>query len=130
MDNIVAIARRVRKWTEEKAAKRNNKDLNGWCAIASAQLLRELKNAGIDAEIHVFESHMYCHAYVVVDDYVVDVTATQFKPFKNRPVVILHHKEAEQHEFYNSTQVFYYPSKLRDYQLKNGWPKDQVAVTR
>lgn len=131
MNKLFPIAQKVRIWAEDKALKRKEKlDLTGWCAIASAHLLRELKTAGIEAEIHLFESNKYSHAYVVVGDYVVDVTATQFKPFKRTPVVILHHKEAEQYEFYNGDQVFYYPSDLREYQLRNGWPKDQIAVTR
>lgn len=130
-DKVFPIAQRVRSWAEYNASKRNNKkDLTGWCAIASAYLFRELKKAGIDAEIHLYEGHRYCHAYVVVDDHVVDVTATQFKPFSKTPVVILHHKEAAQHEFYYGSQVFYFPSNLRDYQLRHGWPKEQVAFTR
>lgn len=130
-EKVLPIAQKVRIWAEDKAMKRKqNPDLKGWCAIASAHLLRELKTAGVDSEIHLYEGQRYCHAFVVVGDYVVDVTATQFKPFSRTPVVILHHKEAEQHEFYNSSRVFCFPSKLIDYQYRQGWPREQIAVTR
>lgn len=67
------------------------------------------------------------HVYLVVDDHVVDVTATQFDEFRGTPVVIAHYKEAEQHYFYQSSEIFGTPKELRKFQRKTGWPKNQIA---
>lgn len=133
MNTISEIAKSVRIWVENKEIRlhphKPDLTLTGWCAIASAQLLRKLKNAGIECEIHLHDSD-WCHAFVVVEDHVIDVTATQFNEFRRTPVLMLHFKEAEQYRFYQTDQVFYYPSLLRDYQIRHGWPKDQWVLTR
>lgn len=131
LTKVLPVAKRVRLWTEQQAKKSryNQKNLLGWCAISSAQLFRELKNEGVDARIHV-KDYYNCHCFVVVDDHVVDVTATQFTEFKNSPIVIMHIKEAEQYGFYNTDEVFEFPDQLRTHQLKTKWPKKQIAYTR
>lgn len=68
------------------------------------------------------------HVYCVVDDYIVDVTATQFKQFRNERVVIMHCKEAEAYDFYQSRAVFKCADSLRRQQKKDLWPQDQVAL--
>ena len=130
-DRVFAIAKSVRQWTQESArkARYHPSDLMGWCAISSAKMLRELKAAGIDGKIHV-RDYYDCHCFVVVDDYVVDVTATQFSEFRNNPVVIMHIKEAEAYDFYTTEKVFKLPDELRVHQLRTKWPKRQIAYTR
>ena len=130
-DRVFAIAKSVRQWTQESArkARYHPSDLMGWCAISSAKMLRELKAAGIDGKIHV-RDYYDCHCFVVVDDHVVDVTATQFDEFKSRTIVIMHIKEAEQFSFYQHEYVFDYPDELRAHQLKTNWPKKQIAFIR
>jgi hypothetical protein len=131
-DKVLPIANRVRKWAEIKAKKANKHpdDLCGWCAISSAHLFREMANEGLKPELHYVDKDWVSHCFVVVDDYVVDVTATQFTDFKNKKIVILHIKEAEQYVYYQTNNVFKTPSALRDFQLKSHWPKDQVCYTR
>lgn len=127
-DKVHAIATKVRQWTEDRASRANFNmgDLCGWCAIASAQLQREFIKNKIVSEIH----YNTRHCFVVVDDYVVDVTATQFSDFKKFPVLIIHSKEVESEIFYTTHMTFKYPSELRDYQLRENWPKRQIAYTR
>lgn len=127
-DKVLPIARRVRKWTEQKADRANyNPDtLCGWCAISAAHLFRELSNAGIKAKLHYVPGH----CFVSVDDYVVDVTATQFVAFENKEIVIIHLKEAEQYWYYDQSVIFDNPGMLRDHQLRENWPRRQIAYTR
>lgn len=128
LNTVLPIAKRVRHWTEQKAerAKFNAHNLCGWCAISAAHLFRELKNNGINAELHYAPGH----CFVVVDDYVVDVTATQFERFESNEICIMHIKEADQFTFYQSTHIFDTPSELRDHQFKERWPRKQIAYTR
>ena len=126
-DTVLAIATDVRYWAEGRS---RNDDLEGWCAIASAELFRRLKREEIPAEIHYCMDQkdlQSCHVYLVVDDYVVDVTATQFTQFRDKPVVIMHSREAEVYDFYNTNMVFRSAEDLRAYQKKLRWPADQVA---
>lgn len=126
--SVLSIALSVRQWAEEKAtkAKYNPDTLCGWCAIASAQLFRELQRANIPAELHYVSGH----CFVVVDDYVVDVTATQFDEFPKEKVLIRHTKELSHLWFYLTEKIFLYPTELRDHQLKEKWPRKQIAYTR
>lgn len=126
----MAEAADVRHWAEEQAARGHLDDLNGWCARASAELHRRLTRRGIPAEIHMWtwELDASAHVYVVVEDHVLDVTASQFKQFRHQRVVLLHVREAEAYEFYRSVDIFKCADSLRRQQKKDLWPQDQVAL--
>jgi hypothetical protein len=125
---VVAIATDVRYWAEGRASSPYSK-LDGWCARASAELFKQLKEEDIDASIHVWNENTgeIAHVFVVVDDHVVDVTATQFPEFEDKPVVILHQREAEAYEFYQTKHVFHSVQELLKYQKKSRWPASQMA---
>jgi len=125
---VLPIAKRVRKWAEEKASRANYNPHNlcGWCAIAAAQLFRELRREDISAELHYVSGH----CFTVVDDHIVDVTATQFVDFEKKEVNIVHTKEAEQYWYYQTEKVFTSVDKLRKHQLDSKWPRNQIALTR
>lgn len=127
------IAVEVRSWAEELARKRGHSDdydLNGFCAIASAELLKRLKKEMIPAEIRLAASWYGSHAYVVVEDYIVDVTATQFSEMRGKTVVIQHEKELEHLWYYKNDHVFVDPKKLRKAQIAWEWPQEQIAFAR
>ncbi len=130
LQDVEAIAYDVRYWTEGRS---QNDDLNGWCAVASGQLFRELVKEGYTPEIHVWvcqHDGESSHVFLVVEDHVVDVTATQFKQLRDKPVVIMHQREAEVYDFYNSEHVFHNVDDLRSYQRRHRWPADQVAYSK
>jgi hypothetical protein len=127
---VTAIALGTRSWAESRAYRTNYnpEDLEGWCAIASAELHKRLKAEEIPAEIHMWVSGFgECHCFCVVEDHVVDVTATQFKAFKLKTVVIMHKKEAEAFEYYTTTNVFTSAAQLRRFQKREHWPSNQIA---
>lgn len=128
-DTVMAVATDVRCWAEEKATFGEHDDLNGWCAKASAELYRRLKKVGIASEIHMWTWDLdeSAHVYCVVEDHVVDVTASQFKQFRNQRVVLMHCREAEVYDFYRTVEVFKCADSLRKNQRKNKWPPAQVA---
>lgn len=128
-DIVTALATEVRWWAESRA---ETESLAGWCAKASARLFNELVRAGIQAEIHLWTWNRddSAHVYIVVDDHIVDVTATQFAEFRNVPVLIMHQREAEVHEFYRTKEVFRSVMELIRSQKKHRWPANQIAYTR
>jgi hypothetical protein len=131
LDTVRATAESVRFWAEGRAEGTYKEgDLNGMCAIASAELWRQLNREGIAAEIHAWLCPMdkqSAHVYLVVEDHVVDVTCTQFSKMRNIPVFIEHVREAERFDWYHSQEVFPSPAELIRWQKKGRWPADQVA---
>lgn len=129
-DTVMAVATDVRHWAEEQATYGEHDNLNGWCAVASAELHRRLKKVDIVSEIHMWTWDLdeSAHVYCVVDDFVVDVTASQFKQFRNTRVVLMHCKEAEAYDFYRTVEVFKCADSLRRQQKKDKWPANQVAL--
>ncbi len=128
---VLHIAKEVRAWAEDHAAEKGWKeDLCGMCAIASGELQKRLAVVGIAAEIHVWTSEedgWTSHVYVVVDDHVVDVTATQFREMKQHPVYIVHKREAEVHEWYRGQHQFESSKELVRWQRRKQWHQQQIA---
>lgn len=125
-EKVLDLAKLVRYWAEEEADE-YSKDLCGWCAICSAELHKRLEKAGISALIVMQNGSMGSHVFLNVDGWIVDVTATQFKEFRNKKVVLLHEKESEQFDFYEPDQVFTSVKDLVKWQIKAGWPVRQTA---
>lgn len=127
---VTGIALATRIWVEERAqrANYNAHDLCGWCAIASAELHKRLEEQGIAAEIHMWQNETrWAHCFVVVDEHVVDITATQFRQFKDQNLVIMHVREAEAFEMYRTVKTFSCGSALRRHQKRDKWPSEQTC---
>lgn len=119
------IALEVRAWAEEQT---DSNDLRGWCAKTSGELHNRLRRKKIKGEIHIAINDLdYCHVFVVVDDHVIDPTASQFKPFSNTTVLMLHKKEAECHPFFETTEVVSSAKALRKYQQAVDWSPSELA---
>lgn len=122
---IEVIAQEVRYWAESRSDKDN---LCGMCAIATAELWTRLRNENIKSEIHLWENRDGSHVFLVVDDMIVDITATQFIQFKHTPVLIMHQREGESVSYYHrSSKVFSTADELRRFQKKTRWPVNQIA---
>jgi len=128
LSTVLSIATDVRYWAEGRASN-DCENLRGWCARASAELFKQLTMEGIKAEIHAWTCGVTdaAHVFVVVEDHVVDVTATQFWQFSESPVVVLHQREAEAHEFYQTVASIKSVQELLVWQKKSHWPGDQMA---
>jgi len=127
---IRSIASQCRQWCEDRDQLERNPtgNLGGWCAVASGHLWRELRRKGINSEIHLANvGSRYSHCYVMLEDYVVDITASQFREFRDLSVVFLHEREAQIYEFYRTTEVFESAGMLRKFQKKHRWPEHQIC---
>jgi hypothetical protein len=133
-DLVRSIAESVRHWAEGRAEGTPAQgDLFGWCAIASAELWRQLDREGIAAELHCWvcpEDQSSAHVYLVVEDHVVDITCTQFTRLRDIPVYIEHCREAERYVWYQAQEVFKTPKDLIKHQKKTDWVKNQIAWSR
>ena len=127
--HLYLIAASCRTWAEEFAneAELFSSDLNGLCGIASAKVFLELKAKGYKPVIHLHAGDDCAHCFVVVEDYIVDVTATQFWGHKDVKVVVLHEKEAVEFEYYTTSKTFTTVKALRKHQESTQWPSEQIA---
>ena len=84
MKTIKQIAKEVRVWGE--LLERNGicfENLRGLCAICSVELFTRLQKEGYKP-LFCFNT---CHAFVVVDNKIVDVTASQFSLYRNTNIL-------------------------------------------
>lgn len=125
---IRTIARRVRRWAERVAASNNDygADLAGMCAVASRQLLTELLSAGYQAKV----AYQWNHCFVLVEGYIVDITATQF----NQPKVIVRcldrAKKRGLPQYWRHTNTYKTSYGLNRRLIKDHWPKHQTKTPR
>ncbi len=129
---LISAARQVRAWTEARddSLEYPSEDLNGWCAIASGQLSRLLHTLEINHEIHIAECPLGCHVYIVVNDHIIDITATQFQKYRNEPVLFEHRALVSGDWFYKPMHVFENADALREHQVQNKWHRHQIAYSK
>lgn len=128
---ILSIAGDVRSHMEDRAYHETTNEkhrLDGYCAIASAELYHHLCDAEIKPEIHAAESSIGCHVFLAWSDYVIDITATQFDPYIRFPVLIKHSRELQTHWYHRTAYEFEHPKQLVKWQKKTGWARDQMAT--
>lgn len=126
IDQVISIARRVRKWAERTNNRRVwpfNDDLCGMCAIASVKLFKELNAAGI-TNARICENDEHC--FIIWHGYIIDVTATQFG-FTNEPITVIKVKDVDSYyRFWKAKRVFKCVKKYVEHQRIH-WPGDQRA---
>jgi hypothetical protein len=93
LDRLIRLARVVRSAYEKIYGKHSN--LGGACFDASRQLFRLAKDNGLVVEIGIGDGH----AFVLLNNTVVDVTATQFG--KRRKVLVAKRKQLEKQRSFN-----------------------------
>lgn len=126
-NKIKAIALQVRLWAEKYAAENYfDSDLCGLCAIASSKLQKALRKENILSEIHVAvdADDFSCHVFVVIKNYIVDITATQFKKGK----IVLRQRKEKMEWFWTTKKIFKTSNGLINYQKKECWCPDQIAI--
>jgi len=132
IEHVKDIAFFAREWSEAFNSKHTiawDEDLCGMCAISAAFLFRELKRAGYRPVLAYSDYHFF----VLIDDYIVDVTATQFTVLREvLPSIVVRHKnevEAKEYFFWRVTKTF---TSLRQmFIFQNdflGWCHDQRAT--
>lgn len=124
---LTEIALQIRERIVEKDAGWEP-SLAGYCAIASADLWKALASHGIEAEIHAWESPAAeCHVFLTVDDWILDITATQFKETRNEKVFLCHQRD-QSFYFYEVAKTFENPKQLIKWQQSTNWPLHQMAA--
>lgn len=87
------------------------------CLVCAWALEKILKAHGFKAELCIGEYDSCTHAFVVVDGYVVDITATQFQ----RPEVVV--------ELFEGSDYVSEFKGIKAHKHISTWPRDQVPNT-
>lgn len=137
--DILKIANECRAWAEEYASeypREFDKSLGCFCAIGASYLSERLKSMGIDNQLALFDDKFMAHCFVIVDKYIVDITATQFNSDtirkgnkgENLKSVEIRKKDDINYNFFDFwkiTATFSDYKSLLAHQQKTNWPKAQ-----
>lgn len=129
-DIIFPIAKRCREISEKFVGSidaqgfdffdvSDNRDLFCFCACASWFLAQKLKDKGIPALVILgsIEGEEDNHCWVEVDNQIVDITATQFRFARKKPIIIASYKEYE--KYYERGRV------IDTIHIHRQWPERQ-----
>jgi hypothetical protein len=122
---LVLEAAKVAREKAEQIAEQElfNEDLEGLCARASAILFSELRKRNIYARICL----AYDHCFVVYDNHIVDVTATQFNIQDKIFICKLSDLERISHPaHWEYKKSFRSIKRAVQYQSDRNWPTDQI----
>lgn len=126
---ITSAARWVRNWAEENHhVFGHDKDMCGMCAIASGMLHLRLADRGISSTLILNELGFGSHVFLVVDNLVVDVTATQFEGFETADVVVMSRQQAADHEWWSGGVEIDNVKDLHQRQKEGRWPESQIVT--
>lgn len=143
MKQLIEIARSVREWTEREVEYEGWSDpheLWGMCAIASGRISRELTKMSIKHKLVLVDTGYGAHVHVVATldgkEYIIDVTATQFKvPLK---VIVMPHFQLIRSLTPEVMEFFFPEDILNSYKFDNvadlykrqvddDWPEEQLV---
>ena len=132
MSKIRKIASNVRKWAEKNKNKYEafDDDLCGMCGVATAKLSHELLKKHIKHKLILVdgsESTGVEHCFIYLDNYIIDVTATQFG--KDEKVCIVHKDDVKRNDWFwqlrsskkRKVIEFTKPTDLVALQYQVGW---------
>jgi hypothetical protein len=125
---VLTLAHQARKWAEHQAIQEDfPPSLVGFCAKASAYLFTLLKAAGYDPQIIENDSH----CFVLVDQELVDITATQFSASLQhdfQPVEIRPLSDLDSLYFWDVHYRHYSVTELQTSQTNRHWPSRQIPA--
>jgi len=105
--------------------------LSGYCGRASAMLSYELNRARLKHRIAYGCGHMY----VIWDEHIIDVTATQFGDYFGKTIVrrpeslkklCERNDDASEFGTWETSKLFDTIHQAREWQIDNDWPDEQM----
>lgn len=128
---INTIASRGRYWIENHFSDIFDDNYEGACAWASTYILKQLQEAGINSYVAISQipNKGGQHAYVVTDDVVIDVTATQFQDRVDKylpPIIVVGKNRAKEFFWNDVITRLHTPQAVVDFTLEPEWPEEQI----
>lgn len=140
LSEIRDLAVMVRRWADLSAEQYDCYDetLCGMCAIASAELFRLLVRRGVPAKLQIVHNNGLGHVCVIVNDYFIDVTATQFDDSFDEVMMVEVNKEnlpwwwggTNSRKQKVQRRRFTNVADLRNFMKQEGWPRTQMPLDK
>lgn len=120
------IAKEIRNWGEKLSINSDYywRDLSGLCGICTVEIFKKL-NFIDNKYIAANENHAFL---LLHDNYIIDVTASQFKNYKS-PVIIAH-KNKTKEKWWEIKWLFKNIKSFKEFQCLQGWPKEQITLAK
>jgi hypothetical protein len=127
IQEVKKIATNVRQWAENnRNVAHASFDLCGMCAVASVKLSLELTNRNIPHEL----AYRKDHVFVLCEDYIVDVTATQFGNDYQTVEVLQRSNVHPRENHWKVTRKFKTVKGLINRLNMERWPKSQIPTIK
>lgn len=134
LSKINIAAQLGRSWIEKNLDRRNfGKGFCGACAWASTYILHRLHMDDIESYVAISKIIGGQHAFVITKNYIVDVTATQFKYDVDKyipEVIVMNRRKEKEHFWQNIIARLRTPEAVVDYTLEPRWPAEQIPNLR
>lgn len=128
---ISEIASQGRFWIESQFSEVFTDEYEGACAWASTYILKRLQEQNINAYVAISQLNNKGgqHAFVVTDNHIVDVTATQFQDRIDKflpPIIVVDKKKAREFFWHDVISRLHTPQAVVDFTLEPEWPEEQI----
>jgi hypothetical protein len=126
---IINIASTVRSWAEQRAARLGDStpsELDCYCGIASTKMSLMLNEVHIGHRIALSQCSYGSHAFVLVNNYIVDVTATQFG--EEDRIFVRHSRHPSLNWYHRFNRTFKSARSFITTQIREHWPDDQIIT--
>jgi hypothetical protein len=118
-----------RSWIEKNLDKQNfSRGYCGACAWAATYVLCRLHQEGVSAHVAISKIPGGQHAFVVTDNYIVDVTATQFADSVTYyPEVVVYPRRKRHEYFWRDVMArLHTPEDVVTFCKDPAWPREQI----
>lgn len=120
------------EWAKRFAHKyKFNSTLACMCAIASGRLYLDLKKAGITSKIAISQDEFGFdqHVFIIIDEYLIDLTVRQFNArIRRYSFIKLEKIDKEKHYWWTNYEIHSSHRQLILRQQERGWPDYQCAT--
>lgn len=121
---INKIAKEIRQNLFEEFKLDKNNNLCGFCGIASAKLFQKLKDVNIKTEICLSMMQDGDHCFLLFENFIVDITASQFSLDFQKKFIF---SDTKNHPYWKIKKKFKTVNGFKKYQERTGWPEEQVC---
>jgi hypothetical protein len=118
-----------RSWIEENLISKFEWDFCGACAWASTYIQHRLLQEGIAARVAISKFEGGHHAFVLTDQHLIDVTATQFSPYVTSylpEVIVMERRKTREFFWENVIALLKTPNEVVEYTKRQVWPESQI----
>jgi hypothetical protein len=138
VQSVNSLIKEARQWCDDYVEYNRAKgihvdpDLSGMCAIATSYLSQRFNEYGVEYKIGIYDTSDFGHCFVVYDNHLIDLTATQFntkqyQKYQKIEIRKLSNLDIEKFPFWEITHKVNNRHELLTYQKNKGWLQEHTV---